>query len=69
VTSAYPGPQTVMRYTVTFTGTCASSISGNVGFPGGNPDFADGRQMTGGIGGTTCNGSLPQGLGLNLSRQ
>ena len=68
VTNTFPGPTTIVRYTVTFAGSCASSFSGNVGFPGGNPAI-DGRQMTGGIGGTTCNGSVPQGTGMNLFKQ
>ena len=68
VTSTYPGPTTLARMTVSFAGSCPSTIMVNVGFPGGDPAF-DGSVMTGGIRGATCNGELPQGLGLNLARQ
>jgi hypothetical protein len=56
-----------MRLTILHQGLFVALMS-HLGFPGGNPAF-DGSQMTGGVTGTTCDGPLAQGLGLNLFRQ
>ena len=68
VTNTFPGPTTIARMTVTFSGACASTLQFTEGFPAGNPAF-DGTQMTGGATGSTCNGALAQTVGLNLFKQ
>jgi hypothetical protein len=66
VTSTFPGPTTIVRMTVVFSGACMSNLVVTQGSIGGNPAF-DGSQMTGSITGSTCSASI-QSIGLNLFR-
>ena len=70
VTSQFPGPFTTAHMSVTFSSACVSDLHFSlIAQQPNNPDFNNGRHMVAGITGSTCNGALPQGIGMNLFRQ
>ena len=68
VQSSYPGPTTNAPMTVTFAGSCASTLTVSGFFNATNPFFNGGTHMGGTISGRTCNGDVPS-TNINYVKQ